>query len=556
MYFFPEHLFVMNPLKNLNDIMNKDYILGGNTMYRILIVDDEKDERNVIRFLLDKFRFQLDIIEANNGKEALTQLQKQSVHILFTDIKMPFIDGIELATRARILYPNIQTIFFSGHDDFDYIKKALSLRAIDYILKPVKPDEFQQTLLSVIQNIKTQETELAQIEANSELIKTHILNRLINKTPLDKLKNEYPSISFEFLKDYSHMILMQFNEPFFDRLPKEKDTLFFYQQITKAISTFSCDFIDLNPFQILLLVKKTRENSLFTEQNATRIRKQIQEEYGIKCLTSISSKLSSLSEMPRFYEELEKDIEGRLFYSDTYVYPKETKTVGDKGNTKSDDDLLHAIKNAVTFADIVSFNQNMNLLFEKYRLNLEISHIYVRFLFSKLLQMLVHDLPLYDNRTLTKKMEEIYSCHHFSDIEEILTSVQNEITKLLKGEKKSPKHVIQIVKKYIHEHYQEDLSLNLLSEQVYLSPGYLSEIFIQETGCGINKYIKNLRMEIAKDLLHHTNMKVYDVCKNVGYQNLSYFVRSFREHFGASPEKFRQMDRNKNASALNSPGQA
>ena len=512
-------------------------------MYRILIVDDEKDERNVIRFLLNKYRFQLDIMEASNGKEALTLLRKHSVHILFTDIKMPFIDGIELATKARELYPAIQTIFFSGHDDFDYIKKALSLRAVDYILKPVKPDEFLQTLRSVIQNIKTQEKELAELEANTELLKTHILNRLINKTPLQKLRNEYPSINFDFLSDYSHMVLMQFDEPFFDRLPKEKDTLFFYQTIEKTIRNFSCNFIDLNPFQILLLVKKNGENSINTEQTATRIQKQIHEEYGINCFTSISTKLSSPSEMPRLYVELEKDIEDRFFYSDTYVCPKEAPQIEDKGNPEGDDDLLQAIKNAVTFADIVSFKQNMNLLFEKYRVNLEISHIYVRFLFSKLLQLLVCDLPLYDKKTINKKMEEIYSCHHFSDIEEILTSVQNEIIKKLEDERKSPKHVIQIVKKYIQEHYQEDLSLNLLSEQVYLSPGYLSEIFIQETGCGINKYIKNLRMEVAKDLLNHTNMKVNDICHNVGYQNLSYFVRSFREHFGASPEKYRQRDK-------------
>jgi len=513
-------------------------------MYRILIADDEKDERNVIRFLLNKYRFQLDIIEASNGKEALIQLEKQPINILFTDIKMPFIDGIELATKARELYPAIQTIFFSGHDDFDFIKKALSLRAVDYILKPIKPDEFLQTLCSVIQNIKIQEKELAQIEANTELLKTHVLNRLINKTPLEKLKNEYPSINFAYLNEYSHMILMQFDEPFFDRLPNNKDTLFFYQQIEKAILNFSCDFIDLNPFQILLLVKKNRENSLNTKQLPTRIQKQIHGGYGINCFISISTELSSPNDMPRLFEQMEKDIEDRFFYSKTYVYPKDKTSSESMEYPETDDDLLQAIQNAIKFADIVSFSENMNLLFEKYRSNLEISHIYVRFLFSKLLQMLCYDLPLYDKRTINKTMEAIYSCQHFFDIEEILISVQNEIIKRLEEERKSSKHVIQIVKQYIHEHYQEDLCLKLLSEQVYLSPGYLSEIFIQETGCGINKYIKNLRMEIAKDLLHSTNMKVNDICHNVGYQNLSYFVRSFREHFGASPEKYRQMDRN------------
>lgn len=512
-------------------------------MYRILIVDDEKVERNVIRFLLNKYHFQLDIIEANNGKEALTQLEKQPIDILFTDIKMPFIDGIELATKARELYPTIQTIFFTGHDDFDFVKKALSLRAVDYILKPVKPDEFQNILCSVIQNIKNSEKEQAQIEANTELLKTHILNRLINKAPMEKLKNEYPSINFAFLNDYSHMILMQFDEPFFDRLPKDRDTLFFYQQIKEAIPNFSCDFIDLNPFQILLLVKKNKDFIFTTKRFETRIQKQIHGEYGINCFISIGTELSSPSEMPILFEKMEKDIEDRFFYSDSYVYPKDKTSSENKESPETDDDLLQTIQNAIKFADIVSFRQNMNLLFEKYRSNLEISHIYVRFLFSKLLQMLVYNLPLYDKETINKTLEAIYSCNHFSDIEEILISVQNEIIKRLEEEKKSPKHVIQIVKQYIHEHYQEDLSLNLLSEQVYLSPGYLSEIFIQETSCGINKYIKNLRMEIAKDLLHRTNMKVNDICHTVGYHNLSYFVRSFREHFGASPEKYRQSER-------------
>ncbi|KLV26585.1 hypothetical protein ABW02_10840 [Niallia circulans] len=97
---------------------------------------------------------------------------------------------------------------------------------------------------------------------------------------------------------------------------------------------------------------------------------------------------------------------------------------------------------------------------------------------------------------------------------------------------------------YIHEHYAEDLSLNILADKVYLSPRYLSDVFIQETGSGINKYIKQVRMDAAKNLLIHTNMKINDICKQVGYQNISYFVRSFRESFGLSPEKFRQSNGN------------
>lgn len=103
----------------------------------------------------------------------------------------------------------------------------------------------------------------------------------------------------------------------------------------------------------------------------------------------------------------------------------------------------------------------------------------------------------------------------------------------------SPKHMISIVEKYIHEHYMDGLSLDILADKVYLTPHYLSSIFSQETGVGINKYIKKVRMDKAEELLRETNMKINDICKAVGYTNLSYFCKTFRNEYGVTPEKYR-----------------
>lgn len=512
-------------------------------MFRILIVDDEKDERNVIKFLLNKYNFELEINEAMNGKEALSQLRRNPVDILFTDVKMPFIDGMELAAKAKDLYPDIQIIFFSGHDDFDYIKKALSLRAVNYILKPVKPVEFQSTISSVIQNIINQEKEKEERALNKEFLKTHILYRLINKTPMDILKNEYPSINFSFLNDYSRLILMQFEEPFFDRLPKEEDTLIFYEQLKKITPNYSCDFINLNQFQILMFFKTGSNTFVPIMEIANKIQRHVFTEYKINCYLSVSKELTNPSEIPTFYDELEKYLEDRFYYSDTYIYPTDTSTTESNEYLEEDEQFLQAIQTAIRVKDPYVIRENMNQLFQKYRNKKGISKVYVRFLFSNLLQILCKPLPSYNKKSVNDLIEAIYSCQRFSEIEEILINVQSEVIKNLKEEDQSPNHVIQLVKKYINEHYEEDLNLNLLAETVYLSPGYLSELFIQETGSGINKYIKNLRMEKAKDLLHNTNMKINDICEKVGYQNISYFCRSFREHFGSSPEKYRQMQR-------------
>ena len=78
-------------------------------------------------------------------------LQKKRFRILFTDIRMPFVNGLELAGQARLLDPELHIVFFSGFDDFEYARQALSLRVIDYILKPVDPEEFQKTVAGVIE---------------------------------------------------------------------------------------------------------------------------------------------------------------------------------------------------------------------------------------------------------------------------------------------------------------------------------------------------------------------------------------------------------------------
>jgi len=88
----------------------------------------------------------------------------------------------------------------------------------------------------------------------------------------------------------------------------------------------------------------------------------------------------------------------------------------------------------------------------------------------------------------------------------------------------------------------ENLSLDILAKEIYLTPCYLSALFIKETGAGINRYIKKVRMHKAEQLLRTTNIKVSDICHEVGYPNLSYFCKSFAEEFGMTPNQFRQVN--------------
>lgn len=365
-------------------------------MYKILIAEDEKAERDVILFLIHKYKFSLEVLQASNGKEAEAILKETPVDILLTDIQMPFLNGLELAAKARSICPETEIIFFSGYDDFKYVKTALSLRAVNYILKPVNPDEFHKSISEVIRTIQKRE----------------------------KIKTE----SEKYIEEH-----------------------FFLNSDQKKLTN------DTNPVA-----------------------------------------------------------------------------------TQEDDALIKKISQAIQLKDITSLRTNTMILLEKYKELPNVSHIYIRYLCTTLLQLFHNALPYAKTSDFQKAAEEIYSLRYFKDICIVIESFLNEVIKQMELDNHSPKHAIHLIEQYIHTHYKEDLSLTTLANIVYLSPKYISSMFVQVTGSSLNKYIKNVRMDKAKELLLTTNMKIADICQEVGYSYVSYFCRIFQEEYGMSPERFRQ----------------
>ena len=216
-------------------------------MYRMMIVDDEDQERFGIQYLLKKTGIEFQYIEAENGMEALEKLKENTVDILLTDVKMPFLDGLELAKIVRERFPKMQIIFFSGYDDFTYVKQALSIQAVDYILKPVNPSEFQKVITLVVERVEKDKT---MHQHTQQFHQVYALTRLLNKIPYEKLKSEYPENELQFLEYYRRILLLEFEEDFFG---KEVEDIQDLKEKLNDIVFVPYELIDLNPVQGVLM---------------------------------------------------------------------------------------------------------------------------------------------------------------------------------------------------------------------------------------------------------------------------------------------------------------
>lgn len=156
---------------------------------RVLLVDDEYLIRNLIRMRLDWAAHDMEIVaEAGNGAQALELVETCLPDIVFTDICMPDISGIELTRSIKALHPEIKVIIITGHDDFEYARQSLQLGVVDYLLKPIRPQALAEVAQKLARDIEAerrgaQELERlrAEVEINRPVLRERFLTRWMTK---------------------------------------------------------------------------------------------------------------------------------------------------------------------------------------------------------------------------------------------------------------------------------------------------------------------------------------------------------------------------------------
>ena len=269
----------------------------------------------------------------------------------------------------------------------------------------------------------------------------------------------------------------------------------------------------------------------------------IQETFQISCWLAISGSLSGQASLKDACAAVEQQMERRFWEPQLHVFTgQEREDAQDGGENGTDENRqLLQIKRALGNRDGAALQEALDSLFAKYRSRQNQSQIYVKFIFSNLLTTLYPFLNEMDGekKTLDAMISDLYLQ---PDISEIVRMVQELASRIIGGFSSGPsirREILEVID-YIGANYGKELSVERLASIVFLTPDYLSRLFKKSMGKSISQYIRQFRMEKARELLTGTNRKVIDIGEAVGYPNYSYFCQSFREYFGTSPERYRQ----------------
>ena len=522
-------------------------------MYSVFIVDDEHIVLEGIRNTIDWDNSQFTFAgEASDGELALSMIHEMKPDILITDIKMPFMDGLELAKILKKIQPWIRIIILSGHDEFEYAKAAISIGVEDYILKPFTHDDLIRSLTKVAANLDKEKKQLSdmtqlreELESNSTLMRNKFLSDLVfGNIDHAEAMQKASTLNLDFISRYYKIII--------NDLRNEKQNHNAIQEAKVRLNSLAKNWPDVISFFIgpercvCILNGNSQEdidNASFDYAEA--IEHIVTQHLDCNVISSISKTVDHFSQIGECYNDADKILQiTRIWNKSRILSSDDVKNSSDGKISLQDkdplvDNLKYAGKNEIDsiinhYIGILNENSQSFTVIASYLL------VDVIMAVSKLIEELDGKV----NEIMPEILQHSFVEESIQNEEIFVKNVRNILTRLLdyRDSRIQGRYgdVIIKAKDYIEKNYaSQDTCLSTVADVVHLSPNHFSTIFSQECGITFIEFLTNVRVEAAKKLLKETDMKGSDIAYECGFGDPHYFSFIFKKTTGVSPRAWR-----------------
>ncbi|MDO4548298.1 MAG: response regulator [Clostridia bacterium] len=533
-------------------------------MYRTILVDDEAAVLDGLRRHVDWKSRRLSVEGAfSNGRDAFAYLSQNAVDLIITDVRMPYMDGIELVKRAREIYPGVKILFISGHADVAYLRDALKLDAVDYILKSIDLEELDRALERVVGLMDAQRkkslrfSEMEQrLSENMPILRNNRLTMLL-RDEFDEsgVSAEDVARDLRFLGiplddgvHYAVMVMQTVNRWVVISDMTERERYLFDLKIVKC-----CEEILLNYGGVCFMDRQNEFVLIVNAENedceedfltiAQQLRASMSETFGMDVTIGISDRFSGLRRIRAAFQSACEAIRKGYLLDDGL--PISVNKYEEVGNIKdARERAQREISQAITSGDADAVHAALERALSDMRA-MESEDERENFMIFLLLLPtgLLTDLETGEKGSYASQrrlMERFLLCRDRQEQTSLLTQSYCEVTGILARRSAPwPSALIRRITQTISQQYMNHLSVSTLAQSAYLSPTYMCVLFKQQTGKTVNEYITIERIKQAKRLLADPNILLYDVCYKVGYLSPSYFSKLFKKMTGQTPGEYR-----------------
>ena len=475
-------------------------------MHALLIVEDEKMIRQGIKAMIQRSGVEVDmILECGNGEMALDILKRQPIDVMFTDIRMPKMDGIELVKAMQDLPNPPMTVAISGFDEFAYAVEMLRAGVREYILKPVDREKVKAILEKLDAEIR-QNIEKSEITRTigCQQIKHMICDEHISAGEMAAIKSEYGN---GFFKD-GYVVCCLDNRPGDMFIDDEHVYI-------NNIGDFECYILKENIVEEFCM-QEWRKRCVGVSRGKDSL-EDLRNAYYEAKTARIEAFWSERSQV--LYDEMEIDTEAKSQDINLRTF------VQMLGTDKADQAL----------------KQIRNILWNERR---EPNHSKIEKELSIFLDELAktYEAVLQAETDIVEKLKHIYSYSSIGVFEKAFMEWLEKFTSSLthQFEDYKNKQKIQQAVVYIRDNFDKDLNMAVVSNYISMNYSLFSYAFKQYTGTNFVNFLKDIRMEKAKELLEKTDLRIIEISQKIGYENEKHFMKIFKVSFGVSPTEYRK----------------
>jgi len=519
--------------------------------YTILLVDDEEEVRKrIISKIHPESGFEV-IGQAANGYDAIDLIEKLKPDVVITDIRMPFVNGMELAKIISKEHPKTKVAFISGYDEFEYAKEAIELNVVSYLSKPITQEEVNHFLSKLKSRMDEEYQALFNQERLDEVYQANLpalienqFNSLLhysNITEQDLQRFKVFDIDLSIGSFTVGIIEIDADADF---LEIEYLRIFLLNLLKNKFEDYKDLYYINSGFGLIFIIHqmsmnvKDIESKLYevvlTKKQYSNIRVQIGVSETFEDFKLVSSKVLQAKKALSYSNYL--NIGTIIYYKDITTKKKvdlklskseidEISYVIKFGTVKEVDDLfVNLLKNKDMRQDYLLNKQyylvNIAHIFIEFAngLNVELDDILEGNFFDKLSGF----TQLQDMFNFLKKM--VFDCREMN----------------LHRSKTSANLLLEEALLYLNTNYTNpNISMEFVCDDLGISISYLSNLFKKIEDTTFNKYLVKTRMEKAMELLKFSDDKIYEVANQVGYNDIYYFSYSFKKYTGLSPKEYR-----------------
>lgn len=534
---------------------------------KVFLVEDEMVIRRGIKNSIDwEKEGYIFCGEASDGELAYPMIIKEKPDILITDIRMPFMDGLELCKLVKKELPNIKILILSGYDEFDYAKEAIRLGVTEYLLKPISSGKLLEALNGVSESIRREKEDkdlvrkyMEEMRENTEHEKQKFFEQMIagNLSMADALETG-KKYEMNLSAGMYNLLLFRFTLGEENRKSGELlgEAEYAIEKLTERLE-YVFEFQRGVEGWAFLLMADNEEQMSERVKELSKDLEEIMKNYStIAYFGGIGQPVARLRELEESFREAERALAARFTMELNRIISVEDIRMAQNVDTLDDIEIT-------SFGEI----EKTRTMLEKFLNNGAEDEI------DEFVDVYINELPEENLKSVLMRQYIIMDayivmmsfCEKIEGIEgemqaqseelknsmktiQTLEEIKNYIRMLLKkiigvrgtisGRRYSD--IIEIAKDQIRKTYMSDeISLNTIAAEVGMSPSYFSSIFSKEMGKTFVEYLTEIRMDRAKELLMCSSMKTSEIGYEVGYKDPHYFSYIFKKTQNCTPKEFR-----------------